>query len=137
MGDIFVQEYKPTKKQTVRHQLNEKKSKESQARLTSWYWKREPSWRKDLITYNNHSWIMFSFNWLFIIWKGGIRLKLNAQDQKGGRILDLDRQGGGYWKLDSFHGRHMCITPKGKKGNFMSNVPKTFLLYCQSLVVRY
>ena len=36
----------------------------------SCYWKRKPTWRKDLITYNSHHWIMFSFNWLVIIWRG-------------------------------------------------------------------
>ena len=24
----------------------------------------------------------------------------------------MDKEGGGSWKLDSFHGRHMCIIPK-------------------------
>ena len=56
----------------VRLQLNEKKSKESQTRLMGWYWKRKPTWRKDLITYNSHPWIMFSFNWLAIIWIGAL-----------------------------------------------------------------
>ena len=114
-----TQEYKATKKQTVRLQLNEKKSKESQTRLKSWYWKRKPTWRKDLITYNNHPWVMFSFNWLVIIWRRGegvgIRLRLDVQGQGGGRILDVDGQGGGgSWKLDNFHGRHMCIIPNYK-----------------------
>ena len=36
----------------------------------SWYWKQKPTWRKDLITYNGHPWIMFSFNWLVIISRG-------------------------------------------------------------------
>ena len=52
-------------------QQNEKMSIESQTRLRSWYWKRKPTWRKDLITYNNHSRIMFLFNWLDIIWRLG------------------------------------------------------------------
>ena len=51
---------------------------------------------------NSHPWIMFSFNWLVIIWrdeaggewKGGGRLKLDVQGQGGGRILDVDEQGG-------------------------------------------
>ena len=34
-GQLHTQEYKATKKQIVRLQLNEKKSKESQARLMS------------------------------------------------------------------------------------------------------
>ena len=48
----------------MRLHLNEKKSKENQARLIGWYWKRKPTWSKDLITCNSHPWIMFSFNWL-------------------------------------------------------------------------
>ena len=28
------------------------------------------TWRKDLTTYNSHPWIMFSLNWLVIIWRG-------------------------------------------------------------------
>ena len=68
------------------------KRKESQTRLMSWYWKRKPTWRKDLITYNSYSWIMFLFNWL--IGEGrGVRLKLDVQGQVGGRILDVDGQG--------------------------------------------
>ena len=39
----------------------------------SWYCKRKPTWRKDLVTYNSHPWIMFSFNWLVIIWRRGER----------------------------------------------------------------
>ena len=54
----------------VRLQLNVKNSKESQTRLMSWYWKRKPTWREDLITCNSHPWIMFFFNWLVIIWRG-------------------------------------------------------------------
>ena len=104
---------KATKKQIVTLHLNEKKSKESQTRSTSWYWKRKPTWRKDLIKYNSHPWIMLSFNWLVIIWREGVRLKLDVQGQGGGRILDLDGQRG--WvvlKIGHFHGRHMCIIPK-------------------------
>ena len=62
---------KATKKQIVRLQLNENKSQGSQTRLMRWYWKRKSTWRKDLITYNSHPWIVLSFNWLVIIWKGG------------------------------------------------------------------
>ena len=51
----------------VRLQLNEKKS--GQERLISLYWKWKSTWRKDLVTDNSHLWIMFSFNWLFIIWR--------------------------------------------------------------------
>ena len=78
----------------MRLQLNEKKSKKSQTRLMSWYWK--PTWTKDLIRYNIHPWIMFFFNWLVIIWRErAVRLKLYVQGQGGDRILDVDGQGGG------------------------------------------
>ena len=71
-GQLQTQEHNATKKQIVRLQLNEKKSKESQTRLISWYWKRKPTWRKDLITYNSHPWIMFfPFIWLVIFWSEG------------------------------------------------------------------
>ena len=108
---------KPRKKQIKMLELSEKKSKESQAILMSWYWKWNPPWR---IVY---LWITFSFNWLFIIWRaggggGGVRLKLDVQGQGGERILDVDRRGGaggGSWKLDNFHGYHMCIIPNLNK----------------------
>ena len=32
-------------------------------KLMGCYWKWKPTWTKDLITYNNHPWILFSFNW--------------------------------------------------------------------------
>ena len=50
--------------------VNGKKSKKSQTRLMGWYWRRKPTWRKDLITFNSHPWTIFSFNWLVIIWRG-------------------------------------------------------------------
>ena len=91
-------------------QLNGKKSIESQTRLMSWNWKQESTWRKDLITYNSHHWIMFYFNWLVIIWReresGGGRwgcLKLCVQGQGDGRILDIAGQGRwGIWKIGQF-----------------------------------
>ena len=61
-GQLHTQQYKVTKKKVLRFQLNEKKSKESKTILMSWYRKRKPTRRKDLITYNIHPWIMFSFN---------------------------------------------------------------------------
>ena len=40
-------------------------------------------------------------------------MKLDIQGEGGERILDLDRQGGGgSWKSDNFHGRHIYIIPK-------------------------
>ena len=62
----------------------------------SWYCKQNATWRKDLITYNSHPWIMFSFNpsnWLVIIWRERGRrdcLKLDVQGQRG--------RGGEFWK---------------------------------------
>ena len=108
---------KPRKKQIVRFQLNEKKTKESQTRLISWYWKRKPAWRKDLITCNNHPWIIFSFNWSVIIWRervrgGGFVWNWASKVKGVEEFLGVDGQGGGgSWKLDNFHGRHMCIIP--------------------------
>ena len=42
-GQLHTQEYKATKKQIVRLQPNEKKSKGGQTRLMSWYWKQKPN----------------------------------------------------------------------------------------------
>ena len=39
-------------------------------------------------------------------------MKLDIQGQGDGRILDVEGQRGwGSWKLDNFHGCHMCIIP--------------------------
>ena len=44
-----------------------------------------------------------------------VRLKLDVQGQEGGKMLDVDGQESeGSWKLDNFHGRHMCIDPNPK-----------------------
>ena len=93
-------------------QLNEKKSMESDElilkrmesnELMSWYWKRKPTWRRDLITYNSRPRILFHFNWLVIIWKGGIYLKLDVQSQGSGRILYITGQSGwGVLKIGQF-----------------------------------
>ena len=37
---------------------------------------------------------MFSFNWLLIIWRGGVRLRLDFQSLGCGRISDVDGPGG-------------------------------------------
>ena len=92
--DNYTHKSKATKKEIVRLQLDEKKSKESQTRLMSWYWKQKPTWRKGVITNNSHPWIMFSFNWLAIVWREGVRLKLDVQGQGVGSILDVNGQGG-------------------------------------------
>ena len=123
-GQLHTQEYKATKKQIGGLQLNGKKSKKSQTRLMSLCWKRKPPWRK-----NHHIIVILALDYVFFlfigyhyesvcvcVWEGGM-LKLGVQVQGGGRILDIDGQGGGggggggSWKLDSFHGRHLCIIP--------------------------
>ena len=65
---------------------------------------------------NSHPWIMFSFNWWFINWRGGGgSFEIGHPRSRGQRILDVDGQGDeGSWKLDNFHGCHMCIIPCGK-----------------------
>ena len=68
----------------------------------------------DMMSYSSHPWIMFSVNWLVIIWSGGgeVCLKLDVQGQEGGRILDVDGQVGGVsWKLFNFDEHYMCIIP--------------------------
>ena len=46
-------------------------------------------------------------------WGWGVRLKLDVQGQDSRKILHIDGQGvEESWKLDNFHGRHMCIVPK-------------------------
>ena len=49
----------------------------------SLYWKQKPTWRKDLITYNSYPWIMFSFKWLFIIWRGGSSFEIGRIRSRG------------------------------------------------------
>ena len=109
-GQLHTQEFKATKKQVVRLQLNEKKWKKSQTWLMSLYWKRKPIWKKDLITYSSYPWIMF-FWMIGYYLERGVRLKLNVQGQGGERILDIDGQGSWSWKLGNFHGRHICSIP--------------------------
>ena len=100
--DNCTHEYKATKKQIVRFPLNEKKSKESQARLISWCWTQKSTWINDLITYNSHP--------------GS--LKLDIQGQGGGRILDVDGQGGwGVLKFGQFSSTyvyHPLLVPPEK-----------------------
>ena len=80
---------------------------------------QKPTWRKDLITYNSHPSIVFSFKWLVIIWLSFFQNIPCRQDQGGGRILDFDGQGvWGSWKLDNFHWRYMFIIPSGFIINF-------------------
>ena len=157
---IFLDNYthksiKPRKKQAVRLQLNEKKSKESQTRLMSWYWKRKPTWRKDLITYNSHPWKLFSFNGLTIIWREGARLKLDVQGQGGGGILDVDGQRGWggieNWTIfmdiifvSSFNLRLNLSSPKSvcpksvyrcQKRPVSSNAPRKTYFWCKHTIM--
>ena len=39
--------------------------------------------KKRLITYNRHPWIMFSFNWLVIIWRGGSSFAIGSPRSRG------------------------------------------------------
>ena len=111
-GQLHTQEFKATKNQVVRIQLNEKKWKESQTFSMSLYWKQKPTWREGLITYNSHPRIMFSFKGLVMIWREGVCFKLDIQSQEGKRISDIvGQRGWRSWKLDSFPGRYMCIIP--------------------------
>ena len=102
---LYTQEYKAAKTQTVRLQLNEKKSQES---LTSLEWKGKLTWRKDLITYNSHPWIMFSFNWFVIIWRGKGSFKMGRPTSMGWKNFER-RWTRGKTQMDNFHGRHKCI----------------------------
>ena len=114
-GQLHTQELKSTKKQVLRLQLNEKTWKESQTWLMSLYWKRKPIWRKDLITYNSYPWIMFSSKWLVIIWRGGFVCNWTSKSRGWNNFgRGWTRVVGGSWKLDNFHGRHMCIIPKSE-----------------------
>ena len=103
-------------------QENENKSTESQERLMSWYWKWKPTWRKDLITYNSHPRIMFPFNWLVITWRGGSSFEIGRPGSSSWKNFGRSwTKGWGSWKLDNFHGRHMCIVPKLNESNWMDS----------------
>ena len=79
----------------------------------SWSWKRKPTWRNYLITYNAIYNVFFDLTG-YHMETGGRSLKLEVQGQRTGRILDVDGQGDGEsWKLESFRGLHMWIVPKG------------------------
>ena len=63
-----------------------------------------------------------------------VRLKLDAQSQGGGTILDVDGQsGGGSWKLDNFHGGHMYIVPYLKVTWCYFMLFKSSLLYFKKI----
>ena len=87
---------------------------ESQTKLISWYWKRKPTWRKYLITYNSHPRIMFP-EWLSFgergdfVWNWMSSVKGLEEFR-----MQLDKGSRGSWKMDNFHGRHMCIISKSQ-----------------------
>ena len=101
------------KKQIVRLQLNK-----SQTRPMILYWKRKPTCKKDLITYNKHPWIMFCFDWLVIIWRGGFAWNWTWKVKRVEEFWTLMYKGVvGSWKLGNFHGSHMCIALLGIDGH--------------------
>ena len=73
-----------------------------------------------LITYNSHPWIMFSFNWLIIICRGGggefIWNWMSKVRSRGWKISKVDRQEvrvcggrGGVLKIEQFSWASICI----------------------------
>ena len=66
-------------------------------------------------------------------------LKLDAQGQGGGEISAVDGQGClGSWKLDNFHGRHMCIVPNLQifiTGERMFPITQNWLVKSVSLII--
>ena len=56
------------------------------------------------------------------MYRGEGRVKLDVHGQEGKKILDVNKQeGGGSWKLDSFHGRRMYISLRWKNTQKISN----------------
>ena len=78
----------------------------------NWSWKRKPTWSKDLITYNSHPWIMFSFNCLVITWKGGGSFEIGRPSLWKWKNFGCRwKKVVGVLKFRKFYGRHMCIIP--------------------------
>ena len=77
---------------------------------------------------------------MVIIWKGGVRLKLDVQGQEGGRILDVTGQGdGGSWKLDNFHVSSLGVISGNRKATmiiswFIININKIQILSLLRLI---
>ena len=99
----------------VRLQLNEKKSMESQTELMGWYWNRKPTWRKDMITYNSHPWIVFSFNRLVLFGEGEFvwswTSKVKWVEESGRRWT---RKGGEVMKIGQFSWTSYVYHPYSK-----------------------
>ena len=79
--------------------------------------------------------VIFGLCFLLIDWLSfeeggeGFHLKLDVQDQAGGRSFDLDEQGGRWsWKLGNFLGRHMCIILYQKSKKIHTWVPDLQLI---------
>ena len=53
---------------------------------------------------------MFSLKWLVIIWKGGGSFETGHPRSRQWKNFGR-RWTWGSWKLDNFHGRHLCIIP--------------------------
>ena len=70
-----------------------KEVKGKQDKINGLIVKQKTTWTRDLKIYNSLPWIIFSFNWLVIIWRArrgkGVRLKFDVQGQGGERILDV------------------------------------------------
>ena len=68
--------------------------------------------RPDTIEQSSLDYVFISIDWLSFGERGGVRLTLDVQGR--GRETfwtQLDKGGEGSWKLDNFHGRHMCFVP--------------------------
>ena len=58
------------------------------ARVYSQYWKRQPKWKKELIGYSSHTWIVFLEFLGFHLEKENVCFNFDVKVQGGGRILD-------------------------------------------------
>ena len=105
---------------------------------------RKSIWRKDLITYNSHLWIMFSFIFLVMIWKRGNLFDHGGLRSRGWTNFErkwTSGKGSVSWKLDNFHERHICIVicnPSRcsyilflikKRGNFLKKCQHNLTVY--------
>ena len=106
--------------------------------------------QKDLTMYNSHPWIMFSLNWLVIIWRGGggrggglgggSSFEFGRPRPRGRKNFGRRSTGGvrGSLKLDNFHGRHVCIIPNSILYNLIrANIPmRGFLINNKNLIYK-
>ena len=62
--------------------------------------------------------------WRGCVWGEGVVQNWTSKVQGGGKILDVHGQwAGGSWKLDNFHGRHMCIVLMRANLQIPENLP--------------